>query len=212
MNGGYTIMRELKNEKLQLKIDTIFKNVLRLKKLDIDNYYCANLLDWFNEVVLKNIAIYKSKKSETQIDQELIKKDRQYVYWIDFGRNIGSEFRDLHFAVVIYESKYTALVVPLTSKKEHDPKWIEENRDVIVDMGIIEGFPEETKECYACTFMLQNVSKKRLSRYGDDKKGYFDIKLSNEQMRKYVIIWLILRIIQWKKKSLTLLNSYDIVK
>lgn len=177
-------MRELKNEKLQFKIDTIFKNVLRLKKLDIDNYYCANLLDWFNEVVLKNIAIYKSKKSETQIDQELIKKDRQYVYWIDFGRNIGSEFRDLHFAVVIYESKYTALVVPLTSKKEHDPRWIEENRDVIVDMGIIEGFPEETKECYACTFMLQTVSKKRLSRYGDDKKGYFDIKLSNKQMKK----------------------------
>ena len=177
-------MRELKNEKLQLKLDTIFKNILKLKKLDIDNFYCANLLDWFNEVILKNIAIYKSKKDEKQTDQELFKKYRQYVYWIDFGRNIGSEFRDLHFAVVIYESKYTALVVPLTSKKEHDPKWIEENKDVIVDMGVIEGFPDETKECYACTFMIQSVSKKRLSRYGDDKKGYFDIKLSNEQMKK----------------------------
>ena len=32
--------------------------------------------------------------------------------------------------------------------------------------------------------MIQSVSKKRLSRYGDDKKGYFDIKLSNEQMKK----------------------------
>lgn len=177
-------MRELKNEKLQAKLDTIYKNILKLKKLDIDNYYCANLLDWFNEVVLKNIAIYKSKQSEDQIDQELYKKDRQYVYWIDFGRNIGSEFRDLHFAVVIYESKYTALVVPLTSKKDHDPKWIDENKGVIVDLGIIDGFPETTKECYACTFMIQSVSKKRLSRYGDDTKGYFDIKLSNEQMKK----------------------------
>lgn len=183
MMGGIH-MRELKDSKLQLKIDKLYNNILRLKKLDIDNYYCANLLDWFNEVVLKNIVIYRSKQDENQIDQELFKKDRQYVYWIDFGRNIGSEFRDLHFAVVIYESKYTALVVPLTSKKEHDPKWIEENIDVIVDLGIIDGFPEETKECYACVFMLQSVSKKRLSRYGDDEKGYFDIKLSNDQMKK----------------------------
>ena len=32
--------------------------------------------------------------------------------------------------------------------------------------------------------MLQSVSKKRLSRYGDNQKGYFDIKLSNDQMEK----------------------------
>lgn len=177
-------MRELKDEKLKYKLDKIYKNILKLKRLDVDNYYCANLLDWFDEVILKNIAIYKSKKSEEDIDQELFKKSRQYVYWIDFGRNIGSEFRDLHFAVVIYESKYTALVIPLTSKKEYDPKWIEENKNVIVDLGIIEGFPSESKECYACTFMLQSVSKKRLSRYGNEEKGYFDIKLSNEQMKR----------------------------
>jgi uncharacterized protein YifN (PemK superfamily) len=182
--GEYFNMRELKNDKLQLKLDKLYDNILQLKRLDIDNYYCANLLDWFNEIVLKNIAIYKSKQSESQTDQELFKKVRQHVYWIDFGRNIGSEFRDFHFAVVVYESKYTALVVPLTSKKEHDPKWIEENKNVIVDLGIIDGFPEDTKECYACTFMIQSVSKKRLSRYGDSKNGYYDIKLSNEQMKK----------------------------
>jgi mRNA interferase MazF len=177
-------MRELKNDKLQLKIEKLYNNILQLKKLNIDNYYCANLLDWFNEVVLKNIAIYKSKQSDTQMDQELFKKERQCIYWIDFGRNIGSEFRDFHFAVVMYESKCTALVIPLTSKKDHDPKWIEENKNVIVDLGIIDGFPDETKECYACTFMIQSVSKKRLSRYGDNKNGYYDIRLSNEQMKK----------------------------
>lgn len=182
MIDGSIAMRELKNEKLKYKVDKLYKNILNLKKLDIDNYYCANLLDWFNEVILKNISIYKSKNSETEMDQEIYKKNRQYVYWIDFGRNIGSEFRDLHFAVVIYESKYTALVVPLTSKKEYDPKWIAENKNTIVDLGIIEGFPDESKECYACTFMLQSVSKKRLSRYGDSEKGYFNIKISDEQM------------------------------
>ena len=32
--------------------------------------------------------------------------------------------------------------------------------------------------------MIQSVSKKRLSRYGNTKKGYYDIKLSNEQMKR----------------------------
>ena len=177
-------MKELKNEKLKEKIETIYKNILALKKIDIDHYYCAKLLDWFNEVILKNISIFKSKILDSDVDQELYKKCRQHVYWIDFGRNIGSEFQDLHFAVVIYEAKYTAIVVPLTSKKYQNPKWIEEDRNAIVDLGIIDGFPKETKECYACTFMVQSVSKKRLSRYGDSKKGYYDIKITHEQMKK----------------------------
>ena len=177
-------MKELKNEKLKEKIETIYKNILALKKLDIDHYYCAKLLDWFNEVILKNISIFKSKILDSDVDQELYKKCRQHVYWIDFGRNIGSEFQDLHFAVVIYEAKYTAIVVPLTSKKYQNPKWIEEDRNAIVDLGIIDGFPKETKECYACTFMVQSVSKKRLSLYGDSKKGYYDIKITDEQMKK----------------------------
>jgi len=177
-------MRELKDEQLKSKTNTLYSNLLKLKKLDIDNYYCSNLLNWFNEVIIKNISIYKSKFDSKQFDQELYKKKRQYVYWIDFGRNIGSEFMDYHFAVIIYESKYTALVVPLTSKKEHDPSWIEENTDVMVDLGTIAGFPESSKECYACTFMLHSVSKKRLSRFGDNKKGYYDIKLTDSQMDK----------------------------
>lgn len=49
-------------------------------------------------------------------------------------------------------------------------------------MGIVEGYPNESKECYACTFMIQTVSKKRLDRCGNKKTGYFDIKISDEQM------------------------------
>lgn len=175
-------MRELRNDKLLDKSKQLFQDILQLKKLDIDNNYCANLLDWFDEVVLKNIAIYKSKKDINQQDQETYKKTRQKVYWINFGRNIGSEFQDYHYAVVLFESKYTAIVVPLTSKKEHEPNWILEHKDVIVDLGIVEGYPDDSKECYACTFMLQTVSKKRLDRCGNKREGYFDIKISNVQM------------------------------
>ena len=176
-------MKELRNEKLLAKSKSLFHNVLELKKLNIDNNYCANLLDWFNEIALKNIAIHKSRKSKIQINQELYKKSRQSVYWINFGRNIGSEFQGYHYAVVLYESKYTAIVVPLTSKKEHDPLWIEENKDAIVDLGVVSGYPNESKECYACVFMLQTVSKKRLDRCGNKTTGYFNIKISDEQMK-----------------------------
>lgn len=175
-------MRELRNDKLLEKSKMLYHNVLELKKVDIDNNYCANLFDWFNEIVLKNIAIYKSKKSNTVQDQETYKKTRQKVYWINLGRNIGSEFQDYHYAVVIYESKYTAIIVPLTSKKEHEPEWIIENKNVIVDLGIVEGYPDESKECYACAFMLQTVSKKRLDRCGNKRDGYFEIKISDKQM------------------------------
>lgn len=175
-------MKELRNDKLLQKSKILYHNILELKKLDIDNNYCANLFDWFNEVVLKNISIHMSKKDKTKQDQETYRKTRQKVYWINFGRNIGSEFQDYHYAVVLYESKYTAIVIPLTSKKDHEPEWIIENKDVIVDLGIVEGYPEESKECYACTFMLQTVSKKRLDRCGNKKNGYFDIKISDNQM------------------------------
>ena len=138
-------MQELHNKKLLEKSKILFSNILELKKLDINNNFCSELLDWFNEVVLKNISIYASKSSKEKMDQELYKKNRQNVYWINFGRNIGSEFQDYHYALVIYESKYTALVVPLTSKKDHTPKWIEENKEVIVDIGKIEGYPDDSK-------------------------------------------------------------------
>ena len=55
-------MKELRNDKLLEKSKLLYHNSLELKKVDIDNNYCANLLDWFNEVVLKNIIIHKSKK------------------------------------------------------------------------------------------------------------------------------------------------------
>ncbi len=49
---------------------------------------------------------------------------------------------------------------------------------------MVEGYPDESKECYACTFMLQTVSKKRLDRCGNKRHGYFDIKISDQQMKQ----------------------------
>ncbi len=138
-------MRELRNDKLLEKSQKLYHDILELKKIEAGDNYCANLYDWFDEVVLKNTALYKSKHSTTQQDQETYKKNRQKVYWINFGRNIGSEFQDYHYAVVLYEFKYTAIVVPLTSKKDHEPAWIIDHKDVIVDLGKVDGYPMEVK-------------------------------------------------------------------
>lgn len=90
-----------------------------LKKLCVGDNYCANLLDWFNEVVQKNIAIKKS--IDKGMNQEKFKKYRQHVYWINFGRGVGSEFQDYHYALVLFEAEHLAdgdiEIFPM--KKEH---------------------------------------------------------------------------------------------
>lgn len=102
---------------------------------------------------------------------------------VEFGKTIGSEFQDEHFAVVLNELSYTAVVVPLTTKKEIPPAWIS-NTELIVDIGLVSGFPNECKECLAFTGGIISVSKKRLSKYGDKKaRQYYDITLSEPQMR-----------------------------
>lgn len=176
-------MKESSNKSLKHKIGLLYKDMIELKELRIDNYYCSKLVEWFHEVINKNIDIYKSKQTKDSIDHETFKKPRGSVFWIDFGRNIGSEFCNCHFAVVLFESKYTALIVPLTSKKEQDPQWVKDNKDAIVDLGKIDGYPDECKECYAVTFMLQTVSKKRLSRFGQNGGVKYNIKISDDQMK-----------------------------
>ena len=90
----------------------------KLQSLKPDNTNLdLDCLNWFIEHVTKNHHILKSKKSKEQIDTEINKKPRGHVYWVEFGINIGSEFNNPHYAVVVKESKYTSVVVPLTSKK-----------------------------------------------------------------------------------------------
>lgn len=136
----------------------------------------SKMLEWFNEVVLKNAAIYRSKANRS--DHEKFAKLSKNVYRIDFGMTIGSEFQDVHFAVVLREQEYTAVVIPLTTKKEVPPAWAARND--LVDIGVVNGFPYECKECYAYIGAMQSVSKKRLDFYRDKSRSY-EIRLSDEQ-------------------------------
>ena len=152
----------------------------RLNSLESDNKnYDIDTLKWFIEHVNKNYYIYESKLNETKHDTEINKKPRSHVFWVEFGINIGSEFNEPHYAVVVKESKCTAVVVPLTSKKDKMPKWIQGD-DAIIPIGKIEGFEDKEIECYACVSMIRSVSKRRLSSKVNGE--FIKLKLSSEQM------------------------------
>lgn len=127
----------------------------------------------------KNKIIYNNK-GQNKDDHEVFKKYRQHVYWIDFGKNIGSEFNDYHFAVVIKESYFTALVVPISTEKEETPEW-KKNEELIIPIGEL-NLPREGKSSYAMIHQMQVVSKKRLDRIGSKQEGYIDVELNNNQM------------------------------
>jgi len=158
----------------------------RLDNLNVQQKSGNHFLNWFIEVINKNIVIYNSKQSKFKEDHETYKKPKRKVYYIDFGKTIGSEFQNPHFAVVLYEMDYTALVIPITSKKDAPPSWVS-NTNLIVDIGIIAGFPKESKECLAYIGGIQAVSKKRLNIYGTKTQKY-DIELSEEQMNLIIDI------------------------
>lgn len=158
------------------------KNLLTLKGLNLKDYDVVHILKWFNEVVCKNIIIFKSKFNPGKQDVETFSKYKNHVYWIDFGKNIGTEIHDYHYAVVIKELDCIAIVVPLTTKKTVIPDWMK-NNDLIVDIGEVTGFPKEDKECYANVSGIQSISKKRLDRCGNKANGYFDIILTTPQMK-----------------------------
>lgn len=106
------------NERYQYLFQKLNNALEKIHSLKLENEnFDLDSLEWFVEHVNKNYYIHESKLSEQKQDTKANKKPRSHVYWVEFGVNIGSEFNDPHYAVVMKESKYTAIVVPLTSKK-----------------------------------------------------------------------------------------------
>lgn len=160
----------------------IKENLLKLNDLKVkfgEENYSMNYLSWVKEEVDKNLYLFESKYNKNKTDQELYRKQRGQVYWINFGVNIGSEFQGYHYAVVINEGKYTAIVAPLSSEKEEVQIWKEKD-ELIIPIGEIDGF-EKTKPCFAMINQIQAVSKKRLDRIGN-RPNFKNIKLNHIQM------------------------------
>lgn len=169
----------IENQLIQ-RLNKIFSNVVsnlvffNEKKYSSDDNYPENYSKWVNEVTIKNKIICNRKNVELQ------RRRRSRVFWMDFGKNVGSEFNDPHFCVVIYESNFTAIVVPLSTVKSTDAQWKAEEC-LIASIGCIDNLPGEKKHLYALVNQLTTVSKQRLSNYKLNNK-YYDLRLSNDQM------------------------------
>jgi len=175
-------------------LDTVFKELKKelLYFHNKDNDYGESMMEWFKESAIKNRVIHSFKNNPKKHDKEMARRRRSNVYYIDLGVNVGSEFNYNHFCVVIAEHTYTAVVIPLSSKKEKDAGgWKEDERSAYLEIGKITGFPEETKEeikeevkdCYALIGQIKTISKQRLSDYLDRQAGkYVSLSLSDGQM------------------------------
>lgn len=182
------------------KVNDIFSNLKYFinKKVGKTTEFEAYLLNWTNEIIVKNKVIHMSKGSSN--DKENVGRTRGYVYWIDFGVNIGSEFNFPHFGVVLKEFDYTAIVVPISTEKEDDAEW-KSPENLIIKIGKLNDLPYEKKDCYAMVSQIRSISKQRLSYYKDrNGKFYNKIKLTSGQLDKIDSMVL----------KLTNINRYDV--
>lgn len=119
------------------------EDTYRLKK----QYFA--LFDWYKrnleyEVFLaRNKLRYHIKQGE--------------VYEIDFGRNVGSELNERHYAVVLHNSDVEAqniVVVPLTTKVHY-------SYGEAIDLGFLPGV-KTSERSYAKISQIRTVDKARI--------------------------------------------------
>ena len=137
------------------------------------------LMEWFKraieyEIFLSNTVLrYKIRQGE--------------VYEIDFGRNVGSELNERHYAVVLHHSDEEAqniVVIPLTTK-------IHYSYGEAIELGYLEGIKTNEKS-YAKISQIRTVDKARIylrpiinvPQYSNGKRQLGPVtKLTNEQFR-----------------------------
>ncbi len=118
-------------------------------ELERPKKHLAAMLDWFKRALeyetflLTNSLRYKIRQGE--------------VYEIDFGRNVGSELNERHYAVVLHHSDEDAqniVVVPLTTK-------IHYSYGEAIELGYLEGIRTNEKS-YAKISQIRTVDKARI--------------------------------------------------
>lgn len=143
--------------------------------------YARQHAEWTEEKAMKNKFIRRFKGTNRGDE---VQRKRKFVYWTELGMNVGSELCESHFCVVVKEFEKTAVVVPLSSKKENDSDstWKTEGNGYF-EIGYINDLPEEKRDSYAVISQIRTVSKKRLSSYKDpNTQKYLSLKLDSTQM------------------------------
>ena len=125
-------------------------------------------------LIQKNIEISADKTESNKLILEKTPCKRGEVFTVDFGFEIGSEFRYQHYCTVISVNRNIAIVIPFTSKSNYG-----------INLGIIQDLQSQKKsqklETYALVHSIRNISRARLFRPRINGKRKY-IKLSKNQM------------------------------
>lgn len=168
------IKRALDNTKRELT--NWFSNTSFAK----EKSYAVKHAEWTEEKAMKNKFI-RQNRGTSKGDE--VQRKRKLVYWTELGMNVGNELCEDHFCVVIKEFEKTAVVIPISSKKDSDDPYKTEDNGYF-EIGCIEDLPGDKRDSYAVISQIRTVSKKRLSSYPDPtkQKKYLRMKLNDTQM------------------------------
>ena len=158
------------------KFNRKFKRLLKqFKKIILDSEY-DKFLKNIIFLIKKNKEIEENKKQGgiNNLNLEKTPAKRGEVFIVDFGYNIGSEFRYKHYCIVIKVERNTAIVIPLTSKNH--------NLDSCINLGIIKKLKNNKNTIsFALLNQMRSISRARLIRPTNNGKVQF-IKLDNNQL------------------------------
>lgn len=106
--------------------------------------------------------------------------ERGDIVRTDYGYNIGDEYSDKgqdgHFSLVWAQKGFVFVVIPLTKSPQHE-------NDFSVNLGVIEGMPEET-DTWAKLEAIRSVSIRRFMRMKEQPEGKITIKDNSLLMGK----------------------------
>jgi len=123
-------------------------DVIRAEKNQINSF--QSIMDWFKRLYGYNSFLYTNTlKYRLKVGE---------VYEIDFGRNVGSELNDRHYAVVLHESSelsQNVLVCPLTTK------FIDGGENALINIGRLPDIVT-VSDSYAKISQIRSVDKVRI--------------------------------------------------
>lgn len=156
------------------KFNRILKRLLKqIKRLIATDDY-LKLLKYIIFLLKKNKEIEENKLAGgiNNLKLEKFPAKRGEIFLVDFGYNIGTEFRYMHYCVVLKVNRYMATVLPLTSKNK--------NNLTTINLGVINKLGSNINS-YGLLNQIRSISRARLIRPTINGNRAF-IKLSANQL------------------------------
>lgn len=121
--------------------------------------------DFFNWIQKKTEMILNEKNFQ---EPENVEIKRGYVFWIDFGVNIGEEFGGRHPGIILKRGGNTVIVVPLSTKTPTE-KQLESGTYVKVNR--VYGFKKMTRWVNVLNIMPVSIQRIDFDSNIGDVKG-----------------------------------------